>query len=88
MYQSADGLIIIYKHLATNMSIQAYCALHKSKRYLNITASCTGNGIESVVGTLSNSLIEIHSWCLQKNLMVHPGKGEAMHMIRVPFLGK
>ena len=51
------------------------------------TVYCTGRILESVIDKLSSIMDEIHSWCIRNKLKVHPGKCEAMLMMRSSFIG-
>ena len=43
---------------------------------------CTDKHFENVVDTLTSIMDEIHSWCIRSKLKVHPGKCEAMYMMK------
>ena len=65
-------------------------AITQGEMYLfadDTTVYCTGKDLESVVDTLNSIMDEIHSWCIRNKLKVHPGKCEAMFMMRSPFIG-
>ena len=65
-------------------------AITQGEMYLfadDTTAYCTGKDLESVVDTLNTIMDEIHGWCIRNKLKVHPGKCEAMFMMRSPFIG-
>ena len=65
-------------------------AITQGEMYLfadDTTVYCTGKDLESVVDTLNTIMDEIYGWCIWNKLKVHPGKCEAMFMMRSPFIG-
>ena len=48
---------------------------------------CIGNNVEEVVDMLNKVMAQVYDWCMKNKLTVHPGKSEAMIMIKTPFTG-
>ena len=72
------------------MSMTCHLQLRKVKCIffaVDTTVYCSGKDLESVVDTLNSIMAEIHSLCIRDKLKVHPGKCEAMFMMRSPLIG-
>lgn len=66
------------------------CAIAQGEVYRfadDATVYCTGKDLERFLDTLNSIMDEIHIWCIRNKLTVHPGKFEAMFMMRSPFIG-
>ena len=48
---------------------------------------CIGNNVEEVVDMLNKVMAQVYDWCMKNKLTVHPGKSEAMIMMKMPFTG-
>ena len=48
---------------------------------------CIGTSVEEVVDKLSTIMEQVHTWCTKNKLTVHPGKCEAMLLMKTPFIG-
>ena len=48
---------------------------------------CIGTSVEEVVDKLNIIMEQVHTWCTKKKLTVHPGKCEAMLLMKTPFIG-
>ena len=48
---------------------------------------CIGQHVEEVTDKLNVIMSQIHDWCMNNKLTVHPGKSEAMMITKTPFIG-
>ena len=48
---------------------------------------CIGTSVEEVVDKLNIIMEQVHTWCTENKLTVHPGKCEAMLLMKTPFIG-
>ena len=48
---------------------------------------CIGTSVEEVVDKLSIIMEQVHTWCTKNKFTVHPGKCEAMLLMKTPFIG-
>ena len=48
---------------------------------------CIGTSVEEVVDKLNIIMEQVHTWCTKNKLTVHPGKCEAMLLMKTPFIG-
>ena len=48
---------------------------------------CIGTNVEEVVDKLNIIMEQVHNWCTKNKLTVHPGKCEAMLVMKTPFIG-
>ena len=48
---------------------------------------CIGTSAEEVVDKLNIIMEQVHTWCVENKLTVHPGRCEAMLLMKTPFIG-
>ena len=48
---------------------------------------CIGTSVEEVVEKLNVIMEQVHTWCTKNKLTVHPGKFEAILLMKTPFIG-
>ena len=48
---------------------------------------CTDTNIERLIDKVNLAMKEVYLWCYKHKLKIHPGKSEAMIMMKRPFVG-
>ena len=48
---------------------------------------CIRTSVEEVIDKLNIIMEQVHTWCTKNKLTVHPGKCEAMLLMKTPFIG-
>ena len=48
---------------------------------------CIGDNVDKIMDSLNLAMEEVHGWCRRNKLTVHPGKTEAMLLMKTAFMG-